>query len=75
MHTQKIIDKNADKLKKYFVSHMNIYEENKPLANFPPGQVLVKIEISVQDVKDVFHSLNIHKACGPDLTSPPIFFF
>ena len=33
-------------------------------------QLLQSINISVQDVTDVFENLDISKACGPDLISP-----
>ena len=49
-----------------------VYDTNKDIPYIEPAPYsLESLEIYVQDVKDVLFLINVSKAPGPDLISPP----
>ena len=58
----------ANLLNTYFISQLNVIDDNKSLPELEPTQhSLNVIQTTCQDVIDVLRNLNVSKSCGPDL--------
>jgi hypothetical protein len=63
-----ILNVHADLINQYFCSITSINDSNREPPNVVPRThaILSNIDVNIQDVKDILHTLQIDKACGDD---------